>query len=211
MRKTIKLEENRILAVEGKDECNFFKALIKHEDIKDVQIIDIGGKDKFTIELPLLINLEGFTDIHTLGFIRDAEKDQASSAFSSICKTLENNKLPAPQVVNTIYSEQNLKIGIFIMPNNVDEGMLEDLCLKSIKDEPVLECVDKYIECCLHCSPENEKTNISKAKIQTYLSCRKPLVNSLGVAALKGHWDFEKICFSEIKFFLHNLFDEKTI
>ena len=44
--------------------------------INDFQIIDIGGKDKFKHDLPLLKNTEGFSEVHTLGFIRDAETNQ---------------------------------------------------------------------------------------------------------------------------------------
>jgi len=208
MKKNIRLESDRVLAVEGKDECNFFEALIKYEKINEVQIIDIGGKDKFKIEFPLLINLEGFTGVHTLGFIRDAEENQAGSAFASICDTLKHNGFPAPDTINSICNEQNIRIGIFIMPNNIDRGMLEDLCLESVRNQPVFKCVNDYIECCLQRLEENEKNiNISKAKVQAYLSVRKPIVNSLGVAAIKGYWNVGNDCFSDIKQFLHNLFN----
>ncbi len=208
MKNKIRLESDRILAVEGKDECNFFEALIKYEKINGIQIIDIGGKDKIKTEFPLLINLEGFTDVNALGFIRDAEENQAISAFASICYILKHNGFPAPDTINSICNEQNIRIGIFIMPNNIDKGMLEDLCLESVKDKPVFKCVDHYIECCLQCLGENGKNiNISKAKIQTYLSVKKPIANSLGIAAIKGYWNFGNDCFSDIKQFLHNLFN----
>lgn len=209
MSNRVEIKSNRILAVEGKDECNFFKALLNYENIKNVQIIDIGGKDKFKKELPILINLEGFFDVHTLGFIRDAEQNQATSAFKSICSILQNNNLPAPQQSNTVFTHQNLAIGIFIMPNNVDEGMLEDLCLESIKDKAVFECVNQYIECCSQ-DDETIKSNNSKAKVQTYLASKKPIVNSLGVAATKGYWNFENNCFADIKLFLHSLFNQSV-
>jgi len=197
-----------LLAVEGKDECNFFDVLLKHENIKDVQIIDIGGKDKFRVEIPFLINAEGFSDVQSLGFIRDAEENQANSAFSSICSILKNNKnykLPIPKNMNEVIYEQNNKVGVFIMPNNSDRGMLEDLCLESIKiNNPIYNCVNKYIDCCLDFS-ENKNINKSKARVQTYLAGKKPIVNSLGLAAQKGHWNFSSQCFSDIKLFLHNL------
>jgi len=209
MKNRITIKSDRLLAVEGKDECNFFKAMLKYEEIDNTQVIDIGGKDKFKIELPLLLNSEGFSEVHTLGFVRDAEENQAESAFSSICSILKKNGLPAPKIINTINNEGNIKTGVFIMPNNIDKGMLEDLCLESVKVNPVFECVEKYIECCLSCFPENEKNiNISKAKIQTYLASKNPIVNSLGLAATKGYWDFQEKCFSEIRQFLHNLFSE---
>jgi hypothetical protein len=209
MGQKIRIESKQLLAVEGKDEYNFFGALLNHQNISKIQIIDIGGKDKFKTELPNIVNLEGFSDVHTLGFIRDAEENQAESAFSSICAVLKRNNLPAPTNINTMIDEQNIRIGVFIMPNNIDKGMLEDLCLESVKTNPVFQCVDQYISCCLLCLSENESNiNRSKAKIQTYLAIKNPIVNSLGLAAQKGHWNFEDDCFSDIKKFLHTLFSK---
>ncbi len=206
MGKKITIESTQLLVVEGKDECSFFEAILKYENINNIQVIDIGGKDKFKFELPALLNLEGFSKVHTLGFVRDAEENQADSAFSSICDTLKENGLPVPKAVNTIVDVNNIKLSIFIMPNNIDEGMLEDLCIQSVKQETVFKCVDKYIECCQMYSLDVKNIKISKAKIQTYLAIKNPIVNSLGLAALKGYWDFSENCFSEIKQFLHILF-----
>ena len=200
MTRKITIKENRILAVEGKDEVNFFKALLKYENIEKIQIEDIGGKDNFKNELPLIINMEGFINVTSLGFIRDAEQNKANSAFESICKILQENNLPIPDKINSV-CEQNLKTGIFIMPNNIDSGMLEDLCLESIKDQPIFKCVNDYITCC-----QND-ISTSKAKVQVYLASKKPIVNSLGLAAQKKYWKFDHKCFSDIKQFLHALYD----
>ncbi len=200
------IESKKLLIVEGKDECNFFEALLKHEHVNGVQVISVGGKDKFKTELPNLVNGDGFSEVDILGFIRDAEENQAQSAFSSICSTLKKNNLPAPKSINQVIIQQNIRIGVFIMPNNVDEGMLEDLCLQSINRNPLYRCVDKYFECCLSQISENKKINIAKAKVQAYLATQNSLVSSLGLAAKKGYWDLEDSCFVDIKKFLHNLF-----
>jgi hypothetical protein len=204
-----RIKSDKILAVEGKDECNFFQALLKYENINNIQIIDIGGKDKFKSEFPNLVNSEGFSEVRAIGFIRDAESQKAESAFSSICGILKKNGLPAPKNINTTINEEDRKIGIFIMPNNIDAGMLEDLCIKSVKTDPIFACVNDYIDCCSpHLSENGTIFNKAKAKIQTYLASQSPIANSLGLAAQKGHWDFKKNCFSGIKQFLHNLFSE---
>lgn len=77
MNKNFKISAHKLLAVEGKDECNFFNILLKRVNLNSVQTVDIGGKNKFSIELPLLKNMEGFKQIHAIGFVRDAE-DQNS-------------------------------------------------------------------------------------------------------------------------------------
>ncbi|OHD24008.1 MAG: hypothetical protein A2086_06725 [Spirochaetes bacterium GWD1_27_9] len=208
MDKNITIKSDMLLAVEGKDESNFFKSLLEYENIQGVQIIDIGGKDKFSIEFRLLRNLEKFSNITKLAFVRDAEENNASSAFQSICDILKKYNLPYPQKINETTENSKPIVGVFIMPNNNNAGMFEDLCLESIKSLPINDCISKYIECVKNNlkSEDNEKFNISKAKVLTYLASKTPIVNSLGVGAEKKYWDFSDNCFSEIKSFLHKVF-----
>ena len=48
-----KIREPRLLLVEGKDEVNLFLALIRDcfDDDPGIQVIDVGGKDKFSRNL----------------------------------------------------------------------------------------------------------------------------------------------------------------
>ena len=86
------------------------------------------------------------------------------------------------------------------MPGDSDKGMLEDLCLKSIENEPINNCIDTYFECI-----GEKPKELSKAKILCYLASKTPLVYSIGLAAHKGYWDFEAEQFKELKDFLLNL------
>ncbi len=212
MDKKVKIESKFLLAVEGKDECNFFKALLTHLEITEVQLIDIGGKDNFLLEFPALTFLEGFNSIERLGFVRDAETRPAQSAFSSVCMMLQKHKLPVPAKPNEIICEGALRLGIYIMPDNAGTGMLENLCLASIALMPISECIEKYIQCFSTCQEKEEKSayNDSKARVQTYLASRAPLVNSLGLGALRGYWDFHHQCFDGIKDFIKQLFRERV-
>jgi len=209
MQENIKIESHRVLAVEGKDECNFFEGVLEHVGIEKVQLVDIGGKDKFRTEFPLLRCSEGFSDVRALGFIRDAEDKKADAAFSSICSILEEYSLPIPDSANTVIEKkgEDCRIGVFIMPNNVDQGMLEDLCLESVREEPIFSCVDQYLACCLFVLPENRRpVNCSKVRVQTYLAAQEKIANSLGVGARKKYWNFDHICFDDVKRFLRALF-----
>lgn len=118
MDKNTKIVSNSVLAVEGKDECNFFKPLLQHLHIGDIQLIDIGCKDQFKAEFMAFSNLEGFDKVERMGFIRDAETNLADSAFRSICDTLQACELPRPLLPNTIANERIPRTGIFIMPGN---------------------------------------------------------------------------------------------
>ena len=202
-----KITKEQLLLVEGKDECNFFEALLTHERIEEVQCIDIGGKDKFSNEFPVLVNMEGFKAVSAIGLVRDAEVNQAKSAFESLCYNLKEHNLPVPSP-NALNSGPP-KVNIFIMPDNQGAGMLEDLCLKTIEGQAAEKCLCDYLSCILT-NPafleEREKFNKPKAKVQAYLATRTPIVNSLGLGAKAGYWDFSPPGFDEVKKFLHTLF-----
>jgi hypothetical protein len=201
-----KIEKENVLVVEGKDEKNFFEALLKKLDIHDVQIIDAGGKDNFKNKFSAYMQSENALNIiKNIGFVRDAEEHDAQSAFQSICSILRNYELPCPADLRKVIAHDGKKVSIFIMPNNNDCGMLEDLCIDSIKNVDVFYCVECFINCYEN-KINKDKYNIAKAKILAYLSTRTPIVASLGLAAQQGVWNFENQCFDGIKSFLKDLF-----
>ncbi|HAJ80011.1 MAG TPA: hypothetical protein DCO75_09600 [Fibrobacteres bacterium] len=211
MRNNFVFESKSLLLVEGKDECNFFKALLGHLDIQDIQLLDIGGKDKFPFEFLALYNAEGFNKIERLGFVRDAETNKAQSAFNSICNILKKTHLPLPSQMGIVTINKIPRIGIFIMPDNTGSGMLENLCLETLKTLPVNFCIKNFVDCFLQQQSKEEKQNFNdfKARVQAYLSTRSPIVNTLGLGAIKGYWDFSHFCFDNIKNFLTSLYMNK--
>lgn len=207
--------ENSLLLVEGKDECNFFKSLLKTMKINGIEIKDVGGRKQFANKIPSIKKIKGFSKVTKLGFIRDAEDNYAKSAFDSVCNNLNENGIIPPKNIGKVENIGKYKIGIFIMPNNKDKGMLETLCLQSIKNEHCYKEMEIYIECLKEfyknnekefCESSEKKFNIDKARSQVYLASKIPIQNSLGLGALKGQWDFESYAFYEIKTFLNNLF-----
>ena len=130
---------------------------------------------------------------------------------------LRKNNQPTPDAPGEIVCSNGLYTGIFIMPGNAEEGMLEDLCLKTVIGHPVLTCVDEYF-LCLKDKLDNEKTkttketckyyypkNEAKAKMHAFLAGMNKFVPSLGIAAKKGYFNFESESLNEIKYFLLNL------
>ncbi len=208
MDKQIKPEKSSVLAVEGKDELNFFTALLKSEHLEGIQIFEVGGRDQFRLKLPLFMQAENFNMVRRLGFVRDAEVNAASSAFHSICGILKKCGLPVPVRAGDIVQSDAMQIGIHIMPDNASSGMLEDLCLNSVQGSPVYRCVDSFVECFSPTltAPEKALFNPSKARAQAFLCTRTPICNSIGIAALKGHFDFSDTCFDGIKDFLRRLY-----
>ena len=121
----IKKRMDTIVKVLGEIEPNL---IIDH-----VQIEDMGGKDRFDAAIRAFSKMQGFDDIVNLGFVRDAENTPASAAFMSICGSLQHIDVQPPATIGKVEKIHDKKIGIFIMPNNNTPGMLETVCLNSIR------------------------------------------------------------------------------
>ncbi|MFP3414305.1 DUF3226 domain-containing protein [Bacillus sp. SIMBA_074] len=196
----------KLLLVEGKDEISFFRSFLsKHKMDNDVQIIDVGGVEKFKTELPALINRTGFSDlVESIALVRDADAN-FDGAFQSACDVIKKNGFVGPKTANTFSCEGEVSFGIFIMPGNPEDGtMLEDLCLKTKNEDPVMNCVNQFFECVGSNTSEFPR-NLSKAKVQVYLATKPKIVNSLGLGAQKHYWDLEHDSLLELKNFLQQL------
>ncbi len=213
MEKNFKIKQPRMLVVEGKDECNFFDVLLKHLGYHNIQTVDVGGKDKFTTEFESLSGLEDFDQLTHVGFVRDAETNPAQDAFKSICDLLKSYKLPCPDKGSRIIHDHQLSIGIFIMPDNQGTGMLENLCLESIKGTPAETCLNAFVACFekIQIDAEKLKFNEPKSRVQSYLATRAPIVNSLGLGAKNNYWNFDHLCFNDIKRFIAELFGRGSV
>ena len=203
------IKSDALLLVEGKDEYQTFQALLKKMNINDVQIYDVEGNNNFANKIPRLFKSSGFQQIKKLGFVRDAEQNEAKSAFDSICHVLECSNIfnHVPRNIGKVEKIGSFKVGIFIMPNNKDKGMLETLCLQSIKNIHCYKEMQAYIECLKKNHENTSSFNLAKAETQVYLASKVPIRNSLGLGALAGHWEFGDSAFDEIKLFLRDLFE----
>ncbi|CAN2044020.1 DUF4435 domain-containing protein [Candidatus Magnetomoraceae bacterium gMMP-1] len=213
----ITIEKNILLLVEGRDEVVFFEALLKHINAQDnVQLVEVGGKNRFRNEFPTLLASYNFPAVKKYAIVRDAD-DSADNTFKSVIGLLRDHEQPLPEAPGEITSLDDIAAGVFIMPGNAAEGMLEDLCLRTVTNHPVSTCVDAYISC-LHDNLEQEKKDIpknplkyyfpkneAKAKMHAFLAGMNKFVPSLGIAAKKGYFNFDSEIFNDIKIFLQKL------
>lgn len=205
------INSKKVLAVEGKDEKNFFNALLKHMNITGIDIREVGGKTQFPDKLPALVKASGFfladgsSFVTHLAVIRD--KDEGN-AFKSIVNIVKKTGL-IPPTKHSEFSNGKPKVGIFIMPGEAIDGTaLEDLCLKTVENHKAMACVNKYASCIL--ALELVPKNIPKAKVQVFkaqafLAAQPVIVDSVGLGAQKKYWDFESPALNELKSFLAKL------
>ncbi len=194
------ISRSKLLLVEGKDEVSVFERLIDQLCINDIQTIDVGGKDQFQRRFPALMVRPGFTQVEQIGLIRDAD-DSFADAFDSLCGVLMAAGYPTPSA-NGLFSSGKPAIGVFVLPNNQTNGVLEDLLVDSVDQTDAFNCVDSFSDCISEL--ENRPKNLSKSKAQAYLAAMPDECRSVGVAAQKGYWNFDASCFEPLKSFLLN-------
>lgn len=208
--------KSKVLLVEGKDEVYFFNALLKEMGIKQIiDVQEVGGKDKFKNEIQAFLQSFG-SQVKSYAIIRDADTD-SNAAFQSVVAILKNNREPFPTNKGDYGENANRRVGVFIMPGNQAERMLEDLCLQTVADHPVINCVEGYISCLqktlvtllpdqpkepdIHYFPKNS----SKARAQAFLAGMHEIASSVGIAAEKKYWNFDHAVLADLKAFLQKL------
>lgn len=180
--------KTRLLAVEGDDEVNFFEKLLEYIGIsKNVDIRKSGGKDNLKNLMQAFTITRGFRAIEVIAVIRDADEN-ANDAFKSVTGILKKIGLKSPKKPGE-FSSGKPSVGVFIIPDNSSGGMLEDLCLDCVRDHEAMKCVDEFIACTQRLKEGPQ--NIPKAKAQAFLAAKPRIVNSVGLGAQKGYWNFD--------------------
>ena len=205
----------KLLLGEGKDELEFFEALLRHLKIDDVQPMKYEGKSRLRPVLETIIQMPDFHTVTSIGITRDADfpkspADQAvDSAFKSICGTLRHANIALPVPTALMQKATRLDkpdITIFIMPDCENDGMLEDLCLESLADEIEMGCVDNYVKCLekIRGNPIAEH-KLPKARLNTWIASQDAPDLSLGIATQRRYINFRHPAFDQLKKFVLSL------
>lgn len=210
------IDKSRQLFVEGRGAEEFFMALLRNMDLaEEVQIQNFGGINElpgFLQEYQDLIRAIRIAagpqgalvpEIASIGIIRDAEEKRPIDAFGSVCRALKGIDLAPPSQIAKFEGDK-LRIGVLILPDTITNGMLEDLCLRSVADDPVMQCIDEYFEC-VEKQVGSLPKNMPKAKVQAFLASRPKYIAHLGLAAQKNYWPWKHPAFDHVKQFLREL------
>ena len=192
-----------LLLVEGEDDKVFFEALIDHIALRDIQVEQLRGKTKWKRKVKLIKNREDFCkNVISLGLIRDADTSP-SDAFKSVVDALREAELPIPsKPLESVGS--NPKVTILILPDENEEGELEDLYLKSVEKDPAIPCVNAYFEC-LEQKELPLPSKLCKLKVQAFLASRQTEVIGIRRAAKVGCVPWENNVFQKVKGFLKQI------
>lgn len=203
--RTIQITSRKLVVVEGKDDERFFSTLLRQVGLTDVQCIGLGGRDEMgkTETWKAIVATPGFAAVEALAIVRDAD-DNPQGAFQSVTDTLRKVGLPSPSAPFQI-GQGTPRVCVIILPDAGDKGDLEDLCLRSLANEPVMECVEQFWEC-VQRREKHPPRKVSKAKLHAYLSSRSEPGRRLGEAAEAGDIPLSSQAFDRVKQTLQQLF-----
>jgi hypothetical protein len=193
----------KLLLGEGTEEVRFFKALLTHLGISDVQVEQFGGKNNLSNYVPAIARTAGFLQLTSLAITRDADND-AAAAFASVCYSLQSVSLAKPPAPGQFIGSSP-RVGTFILPDNQKAGMLEDLCLAAVATDPTMQCVEDYFLCLSRIPNRRQPNNPAKARVHAWLASQVEPDKQLGVAADIGYLDWHSPAFAPLIQFLKTL------
>lgn len=198
---SVEINYTKILLVEGKDDVNFFQFLIEKLKLpKNIQIFEIGGKDEFPNKIKTFVLSSNFRIVDSLAYIRDTD-NELSAAFDSVKYHIQQAGLTPPEVLCS-FSSAKVRVGIYFLPNNRDNGTLEDLCLSITSFPEQFECIDPFFKCLSNKIIKPKTNHISKSKVLLYLASMEEVVNTIGLGAKKKYWNFNSKNLKSLNAFL---------
>jgi len=213
----VAIELPLILFVEGQDEVKVFARLLtdlgrEHE----IQVINAGGRDRFKTAFPGYVLQEGFRRVTSLAVVQDADEGVAPR-FQSISNVLQKYDLPVPAGAGQFADHEGRRTGVYLLPDNVRAGCLEDLFLESMSDAGFRAYVTQYVDGLpgiLQVLPVGHPRvpatfyvprRPAKAKALAALAGTEDPVNRLGLAAEQHYWNFGHVAFDALRGFLQQL------
>lgn len=163
-----------ILLTEGKNDCHVILALCKFYDLpKNFGINDCGSDEKALKKFNALLNKE---ETEIIGIVIDADNPHLSAKWDAVKHTLTQRGIhlipDKPNAHGTIIpaSATSPRIGIWLMPDNQANGMLEDFCQQLVNPDAI-----KYAENCVDQALDNKFSTFkpvhkAKAVIHSFLS-----------------------------------------
>lgn len=178
------------LLVEGNDDQHVIWALCDKFGIyENFDVIDCEGVENLLNQIPVRFKQ---SSIETVGIIIDADTD-IGSRWNSLNHILSLQGFIMPnEIPKDGFITKNIEsktVGVWIMPNNQLDGMLEDFISFLVpKDDNLMPIVDSTLEY-LESNDLNRYslTHKAKAKIHTWLSWQEDPGTPMGLAITKRY------------------------
>ena len=203
------MKKPKVLLVEGPDDKHVIWALLKaHSVVENFDVEDKGGISNVLKILP--VQLKG-SDIKAVGVVVDADVDISARWSAIITRLHQSGYKSAPQKPNeggTILTEVgHPKVGVWIMPDNKLDGMLEDFIgLLVPGDDSGFSHAKKVIDELPFGARRFTSVNSSKALIHTWLAWQSDPGTPMGLALTKKFLDPDAVTAGPFVRWLKDLF-----
>lgn len=175
----------KLLLVEGTNDCHVIWSLCQHFSTPETFQVYVCGSDENVIKRANGM-LAAPHDMETIGICLDADNPNLKGKWDAVSNKLINHGYTPPEKPEkggTILIQKGMpKIGIWLMPDNDIDGMLEDFCLQLAPANAITyaqECVKAALE---QGHSSFTKTHHSKATVHTYLAWQDEPGMPLGLA-----------------------------
>lgn len=201
----------KVLLTEGKNDCHLIAALCNHYAIPETfGLNECGSDDKALKKLSALI--ASSQPKEAIGIVLDADNPNLEAKWESVRNRLtpEGYELPdTPIAGGTIVTTVGKPIiGIWLMPDNQVNGMLEDFCARLAPET----AIEYAVECVKESQARGISTfkgaHLAKAIIHTYLAWQDEPGMPLGQAVSAKALDPAHETAGQFKDFLLKLFSQ---
>lgn len=198
------------LLVEGNDDKHVISAICNQHAIPQTfEIVDCKGIDSLIVQIPIRFKESG---IDTVGIIIDADTD-LNARWQSIREILRKSNFVAPDDLpetGLILNNETQKVGIWIMPNNNTNGMLEDFISFLIPDDDKLLPIAQSTLETIESKQLNQYSSIhkSKALIHSWLAWQENPGTPMGLSITKRYLTTHKAACQNLVNWLTILFEE---
>ena len=205
------IEKEKLLLAEGVDVHRFLIYACAAFEKRDIHVINFKSINELRPFLKILIDLPEFAKVKTLVVARDAETN-VTSAIESVKSSLSNVGLPVPPNPFEFKSSDSRKTAFMLFPgpdtnNQCQTGAIEHLCLKTVSDDPLIECVDGFLECANDKQDANDRIRHPwKSKLYAYLAGKNDHAGKrLSQAARDKVWNWDHPAMIPFKTIIQNM------
>lgn len=185
MTERLKSDAAKILLVEGANDWHVINALCKHYAVPENFGINTCGSDDLVFKkLGALLNTE---NKQVIGVVLDADNPNFAVKWDKFQATLnktniycDNKPNPTGTIIPAI--DDHPRVGLWLMPDNRVDGMLEDFCLTMAESTSI-----NFAQDCVSTAKEKGHASFianhhSKAVVHTYLAWQDEPGRPLGQA-----------------------------
>lgn len=193
----------KFVLCEGQDDVAVIQGICQFSGITGVVAEHCRGRDNLENYLCEMPKRPEFTrgEVESLAVIIDAE-EAAASSWQKIANAVRLS-FQVSLTESGVFAGSAPKIGGYVICGQGDKGMIEDLCLEAVSDQPGYSCLQEYFKCLA--DKTGRADYLAKAKFRAWMASQSDFDLRVGMAAQKGHLPWESQAFDPLREFLRKL------